>query len=177
MNRGVLLVPLSLAALLSASSVGCATATAPSKLRRIDAPRGVVTRLADLRLEPGTECVATLADGSVVRGRLESISAAAIGLNTGGRSPTTGPRVLPETALVTVGRVVGMSKPSRAWLGAGIGVLVSLPLSISRVGDASVIGALLGTLVGRNIGDAHIEVLFERRRESGLMSPTAPQER
>lgn len=154
---------MSLVALLSASAVACATATTTAKLRRVDAPRGVVTRLADLRLEPGTECVVTLTDGSVLRGRLESVSADALGLNTDGPGPTTVSRVLPEANLVAVGRVVGMSKPSRAWLGAGIGVLVSLPFSVSRVGDASVIGALLGTWVGRNIGDAHIEVLFERR--------------
>jgi hypothetical protein len=162
MSRDASILQLSLGVLLSASFVACATVTPASKLRRVDAPKGIVTRFADLRLEPGTLCVVTLAGGSVLQGRLDSVSADALVLAPDGRPGTTGTRTMSETDVVSVGRVAGMSKPARAWLGAGIGVLVSLPLSISSVGDASVIGALVGSWVGRNIGDAHVVILFER---------------
>ena len=164
MSRDLLLLRGSIGVLFLASSVCCATATATSKLRRVEAPRGMATRLVDLRLELGTECVVTLTDGSVLRGRLESLSADTLGINTEDRDKATGTRVLPEGDLMSVGRVVGKSKPARAWLGAGVGLLVSLPLSISMVGDRMIPAALIGTWVGRNTGDERIELLFERVR-------------
>ena len=57
-------------------------------------------------------------------------------------------------------------------MGAAIGVVVSLPLSMSKVGDTALIGALLGTLVGRHIGDQHVEVLFVTPRAPALSQAT-----
>ena len=121
-----------------------------------------MTRLADLQLASGTETVVTLTDGSVVRGRLQSASADASSIVIKGADNTAAARTVIETDIVSVGRVVGRSKPAREWTGIGIGVLVSLPLSLSRIGDASLIGASLGALVGRHAGDARIEIVLKR---------------
>ena len=152
--------------MLSIGALGCATATPIAKLRRVDSSSGVVSRLADLRVSAGTLCAVTLADGSTLRGRVVSVSAGALELNPDPPEPPASSRVLSEADIISVGRLVGMTKPARAWVGAAIGAAVSLPLSMSKVGDLALIGALLGTLVGRHIGDQHVEVLF--------VSPRAP---
>jgi hypothetical protein len=156
-------VSVSLGVLLAAGAAGCASATATSSLRRTDARQGVVTRFADLKIATGTDTVVTLTDGSVVRGQLQSVSAEALSIAIEGPDRATETtRTVTEANVASVGRVVGRSKPQREWIGAGIGVLVSLPLSVSRFGDASLIGAGLGALIGRHIGDAHVEILFKR---------------
>lgn len=155
-------VRVSLGVLLATSAVGCATATATSNLRRTDARQGVVTRFADLKIAASTDTVVTLTDGSVVRGQLQSVSADALSIAIEGPDGVTATRTLTESSVVSVGRVVGKSKPQRAWIGAGIGVLVSLPLSVSRFGDMALVGAGLGALIGGHFGDAHVEVMFKR---------------
>jgi hypothetical protein len=156
------LVRASLGALLAVSVAGCATATATSKLRRSDAREGVVTRLADLRIDAGTDTVVTLTDGSVVRGRLQSFSADALSIAVEGPDKVTTTRTVTEPDVVSVGRVVGKTKPQRASTGAGIGFLACLPLGFSRTGDLSLICAGLGSLIGRRLGDARVEIMLKR---------------
>lgn len=155
-------VRLSFGVMLAVCAAGCSVATTTANLRRADAPRGVATRLADVSLAAGADTVVTLTDGSVVRGRLQSSSTDTLSIVVRDADKHTTTRTLIETDIVSVGRVVGMSKPAREWTGAGIGVLVSLPLSLSRIGDASLIGASLGALVGRHAGDARIEIVLKR---------------
>lgn len=160
MTVQVSLVRASLGVLLAASAGGCATATATSNMRRSDARKGVVTRFADLKIAAGTDTVVTLTDGSVVRGQLQSVSAGALTIAIEGSDKVKATRAVTEPNVASVGRVVGKSKST--WIGAGIGVLVSLPLSVSRFGDAALIGAGIGGLIGSHFGDAHIEVMFKR---------------
>ena len=103
MSRHPSLLPVLLGVVLAASTVGCATATATSHLRGSDAPRGVVTRLADLRIAPGTDTVVTLTDGSILRGRLQSVSADALSIAIEGPDKTTAIRTVTDLAAL-IGR-------------------------------------------------------------------------
>ena len=65
--------------------------------------------------------------------------------------------------VVFVARLVGKSKSRRGWIGAAVGALASLPLSISMPGDMMIPAALAGAGIGRATGDSRAEVIFERR--------------
>lgn len=74
-----------------------------------------------------------------------------------------------------VARLVGESKIKRGWIGAAIGVVVSLPLSVSVVGDMMIPAALAGAAIGRSTGDARAEIVYERKPVPLL--PDDPQSR
>ncbi len=114
-------------------------------------------------MRPGAECVITLKSGAVIRGLAVGIDADSIDVvmkKTPG-NPETTVTVL-ESEIASVGQVVGVSKAKRGWVGAGLGALASLPLSMSMVGDAMLIGGLLGAWIGRNTGDSRIEIVMQR---------------
>ena len=157
--RSVALAVASLVAI--ETGAGCA-ATAPDRLRVVTAPRGVVTRLADLDLEPGTVCRVTLVSGSNVHGRLVSLTPSELVLGQAVQGRPDRLTTLPDAEIVRVARVVGFSKPARSCLGAVVGSLLSLPFAISQFADMVVPGAILGSLLGRGTGDSRLEVLLQR---------------
>lgn len=148
------------AALTSALTSGCAQATPTHRLQMVPTEAAAATSLSDVRLRPGADCVVALTSGDLVRGALVQIDAGAIVLDVPG--PPRGQRRLADADIASVGRVVGRSKPRRAWTGALIGAVLSLPLSISEPGDAVLVGAFLGGLLGGRTGDSRIEILLRR---------------
>ena len=145
--------------LIAAGESGCAAAR-PLPLVR-PANSAAVTNLADLRLEPGTQCLVGLIGGGKLRGTCESNSDDRLELRWWDET-----RSIPHAEITLVARVVKMSKGTRGWVGAGIGALVSLPLGISMVGDMMIPAAIVGALIGRATGDSRAEVLFERPASS-----------
>jgi hypothetical protein len=74
-----------------------------------------------------------------------------------------------------VGRVKGRSSTTRGWIGAAIGAAVVAPFGISMTGDMTLLGAVVGGIIGRNSGNSHVEVLFERSRPGGARpAPIGP---
>ena len=147
--------------LVALSESGCAGAR-PLPIVR-PASSAAVTNLADLRLEPGTQCLVGLLGGGKLRGTCESNSGDRLELRWWDETRAAERQLgIPHADITLVARVVKMSKGTRGWLGAGIGALVSLPLGISMVGDMMVPAAILGALIGRGTGDSRAEVLFER---------------
>lgn len=145
--------------LVALSESGCAGAR-PLPIVR-PASSATVTNLADLRLEPGTQCLVGLLGGGKLRGTCEGNSGDRLELRRWDET-----RSIPHAEITLVARVVKMSKGTRGWLGAGIGALVSLPFGISMVGDMMVPAAIVGALIGRATGDSRAEVIFERSATS-----------
>ncbi len=58
--------------------------------------------------------------------------------------------------------VVGRSRPTRAWIGFATAAVLALPLSISMVGDLTLIAGGLGAWVGSSTGDSRVELRLER---------------
>lgn len=120
------------------------------------------TRLADLRLPPGTNCLVQLESGETVRGKCDDVTQDELELRSRDATGVLAKRSIPQADVVLVARVVKMSKGARGCLGAAIGALVSLPFGISMVGDMMIPAALLGAVIGRSTGDERAEVVFER---------------
>lgn len=159
-NKPPLAVFRAISAVIVALAIGCAH-TPTERLRVAPSRSGPVSTLADLTIQPGTECVLRLKSGQSVRGVLLELNRDSIALEVeanGSRSTM----MFSEADLVSIGQVVGMSKPQRGWIGAGLGALASLPLSISMIGDAMLIGGALGALIGRSTGDSYIEIVLQR---------------
>jgi hypothetical protein len=139
---------------------GCAATPTP-RLKTFPAEAGPVVGLSDVRLSPGADCVVGLTSGGLVRGRLVRIDVDAVVIDTGRLDGDATQRVS-DADIASIGRVVGRSKPARAWIGAVAGALLSLPLSISMPGDAILVGGLIGGALGRASGDARIEIVLLR---------------
>ena len=151
--------------LFAVGESGCAAAR-PLPLVR-PANSAVVTNLADLQLQPGTQCLVGLVGGERLRGTCESNSGDRLELRWWDETRAAErQRSIPHADITLVARVVKMSKGTRGWLGAGIGALVSVPFGISMVGDMMVPAAIVGALIGRATGDSRAEVLFERSSTS-----------
>jgi hypothetical protein len=153
--------PRLLVLIIAVGESGCAAARPLPLVRPVNS--AIVTNLADLRFEPGTQCLVGLHGGGTLRGTCES--------NSGDRLELRwwdGTRSIPHAEITLVARVVKMSKGTRGWLGAGISALVSVPFGISIVGDMAVPAAIVGALIGRATGDSRAEVLFERPGEPPL---------
>lgn len=153
--------------LVAIVAAGCATAPDAIPLQRD--PRAVVHDLADLRLEPGTRCLVGLMGGGTIRGAFLRISDDRLDLRLDDKEGTPTRRV-DHSDVVFVVRLIGRSKSTRGWIGAAVGALVSLPLSISMPGDMIIPAALAGSAIGMATGDSRAEVVFERRDR-----PTAPR--
>jgi hypothetical protein len=136
---------------------GCAS-TPPDRLRVVTSPQGVVTRLADLTVSNGTACMVSLVAGGHVNGKVVSMTPTELVLDVGGGTR----KVVAEADIARVARLRGGSKSKRAKIGAAAGAVASLPLSMSMVGDAMLVGALVGAMLGRNTGDARLEVVLQR---------------
>ena len=136
----------------------CASAT-PLRLDR--STRSATRALGDVTLPDGTECLVLSSGGEMVRGRIVRLSDP-LELEVRDRQGTVSRRSLAHADVVLLAKVVKMSKAKRGWVGAAIGAAVSIPFGISMVGDMVVPAALLGSLIGRNTGDSHAEVVFER---------------
>ena len=146
---------------LSAVSAGCATPTGPVPLRH--SASSPATALGDVRLAPGTRCIAHLANGEVVRGRFADVSGDRVALDVDHGDGTTGRRVIHQAELDLLARMITMSKRKRAWIGAGISVLAAFPFGVTYVGDMSVPAAIAGAVIGHNTGTERGEVVYERR--------------
>jgi hypothetical protein len=70
-------------------------------------------------------------------------------------------RRIAHADIVLVAKVVPRSR--RVRLGAAIGALLSLPLSISMVGDGLLLGAIAGGLIGYHSGTPQADVVFARQ--------------
>ena len=146
---------------LSAVSAGCASPTGPVPLRHSASSRAA--SLGDVRLAPGSRCIAHLASGEVVRGRFADVGVDRVALDVDLGGGTTGRRVVHQAELDLLARMITVSKQKRAWIGAGIAVLVAIPFGVTYVGDMSVPAAIAGAVIGHNTGTERAEVVYERR--------------
>jgi hypothetical protein len=140
---------------------GCAHAT---PIPRVVASRNApVTRLADLHLSIGTDCIVVLTTGGALRGYVSSVTPDALALQL--RDVDVAPSVstIQERDIATVATVVGWSRRARGWLGAAIGAAASLPFAISMFGDMMVPAGILGALIGRGTGDVRAEIVLQQR--------------
>jgi hypothetical protein len=149
-----------LALFITLCSAGCASMPRTPALVR---PAGLaLQQVADLRLPRGTETMVGLLSGDVLRGSLERITADRLDLRSIASAGGTIVHSVNHADIAFVARVVGTSKRTRAWLGAVIAAVASVPLGISMIGDMVVPAAIIGSLIGRGTGDSRAEVLFER---------------
>jgi hypothetical protein len=147
---------------------GCATK--PLSVRR---PSGMphVPRLCDVAVTAGTDLYLELDDGATARGRLDRLTCEVVELVP----PATRRVVIKTDEIALAGRVKGRSSTARGWIGAAIGAAVVAPFGISMTGDMVVLGAVAGGLIGRNSGNSHVDVVFERTRSNGgRPSPIVP---
>jgi hypothetical protein len=107
-----------------------------------------------MRCDPGI--------GPSVHGRLVSLSSPELEIAESVDGAPERLNVLADADITRVARVAGKSKPARACIGAAAGALLSLPLSISMVGDMMMPAAILGSLLGRGAGDSRLEVVLQR---------------
>lgn len=151
---------------LALGNAGCASVT---RTPPIDRPTGLaVTRLADLRLPRGIDCIVRLVSGETVRGALEGVTQDRLGLRSRDTTGAITQRSIDHADIALVARVVKLSKGGRGWLGAAIGAVASLPFAISMFGDMMVPAAIVGALIGRGTGDSRAEVVFERQQASPI---------
>ena len=146
--------------LLAFLTTACATAPDAIPLQR--GWRSIAHELTDLPLEPGARCLVGLMGGQTIRGVFLRMSDDRMDLRLDDEEGTPTRRV-DHNDVVFVARLVGKSKVTRGWLGAAVGALVSLPLSISMPGDMMIPAALVGSAIGMATGDSRAEVIFERR--------------
>lgn len=146
--------------LVLAIASGCARTTPTHKLRMVPVDTGPALSLSEVRLSPGADCVVGLTSGELVRGRLVRFDTDAVVLDL--QTPGAEEHRVIDADIATIGRVIGRSKPRRAWIGALVGAVLSLPAALSMPGDAIVVGGLLGSLVGRATGDSRIEIVLRR---------------
>ena len=139
-----------------------ACATAPDAIPLHRGPRPIVHDLADLSLGPGAPCLVGLMGGQTVRGVFLRTTTDRLELRLDDREGTPTRRI-DHVDVVFVARLVGTSKSTRGWIGAAVGALVSLPLSISMPGDMMIPAALAGSAIGMATGNSRAEVIFERR--------------
>ena len=102
-----------------------------------------------------------LTAGELIRGRLVRVEVDAVVLDASRHGGDATRRVF-DADIASIGRVVGRSKPGRGGIGALVGAVLSLPLSMSMPGDAIVVGGLVGNLAGRATGDSRIEIVLLR---------------
>ena len=150
-------MPRFVAAALLIALVSGACASKPLSVRR---PSGLpqVPRLCDVAVPLGTDLYVERFDGSTARGRLDRLTCEVLELVP----PATRRVVIKTDDIALAGRVTGRSSTARGWIGAAIGAALVAPFGISMVGDMVVPGAIVGGLIGRNTGNSHVEVLFER---------------
>jgi hypothetical protein len=139
-----------------------ACATAPDAIPLHRGPRPIVHELADLPLEPGARCLVRVMGGQTIRGVFLRMGNDRLEVRLDDREGTPTRRI-DHRDVVFVARLVGKSKSTRGWIGAAVGALVSLPLSISMPGDMMIPAALAGSAIGMATGDSRAEVIFERR--------------
>ena len=152
-------IPLWSAVILAVAAGGCATVVVPC-VPPCRPP--MASSLTELRLAQGTQVVVELVGGETVRGVVKDMRPAELEVlarNSGAQAR----RTITEPEIRTIGRVVGMTKRKRRWLGAAVGALASLPFSISMFGDMVVPGAIAGALFGSGSGNLREEIIFERR--------------
>lgn len=149
-------------AVVTALQAASACASTPvQRLPVVTAPQGAAKRLGDVTLPPGTACLVTLVSGKAVHGLVVSLTADQLVIDRiEGVSPHR--TAIPEADIARIARVTGRSKPFRGRLGAAIGAVASLPLSMSLVGDAILLGAVVGNVIGRRTGDSRLEVVLRR---------------
>ena len=148
--------------LLLLALLAAACATAPDAIPLHRGPRPIVHDLADLPLDPGARCLVRLMGGETIRGVFLRMGHDRLELRLDDREGTPTRRI-DHSDVVFVARLVGKSKSARGWIGAAVGALVSLPLSISMPGDMMIPAALAGSAIGMASGDSRAEVIFERR--------------
>jgi hypothetical protein len=148
--------------LLLVALLATACATAPDAIPLNRGPHSIVHELADLPLEPGARCLVREMGGQTIRGVFLRMSKDGLELRLDDREGTPTRRI-DHNDVVFVARLVGKSKSTRGWIGAAVGALVSLPLSISMPGDMMIPAALAGSAVGMATGDSRADVIFERR--------------
>jgi hypothetical protein len=148
--------------LLLVALLATACATAPNAMPLHRNARPIVHDLAHLQLEPGARCLIGLTGGGAIRGVFQRMRDDRIELRLDDREGTPTRRV-DHGDVLFVARLVGKSKSKRGWIGAAVGALASLPLSISMPGDMMIPAALAGAGIGRATGDSRAEVIFERR--------------
>jgi hypothetical protein len=151
---------LGLLILVAVGESGCAAAR-PLPIVR-PAHSAAVTDLADLQLQPGTQCLVGLAGGEKLRGKCESNSRDRLELRWWDEAYAERRRSIPHPDITLVARVVKMSKGTRQCIGAAIAALISVPFGISMIGDMVIPAAIVGALIGGATGDSRAEVLFER---------------
>lgn len=139
---------------------GCAF-TPPGRLAVVTPPdEPPTTQLEDLRVPEGTRVVVYRRDGEVLSGRLRRLDATGVQLAPEGDAKT--PRVVPDEEIQRVGVIVGRSRPARAWMGFAVAAVLSLPLSMSMVGDAVLLAGGLGAWAGSSTGDSRVELRLDR---------------
>lgn len=151
-------MPRPVAALLALVLTAC-SATPPARLAVVTPATSVPSELAHLDLAPGTSLVVYRRSGDVVAGRLRHVSHDAVALAPVGDGAAL---VVPDADIERVGVLIGRSRPARAWIGFAIGAVLSLPLSLSMVGDAVLIVGGLGAWVGGATGDSRVEIRLAR---------------
>ena len=150
------------ACLLLVTLLATACATAPDAIPVQRGPSAIVHDLSSLPLEPGARCLVKTMGGQTIRGVLLRVTADRLELRLDDKEGTP-TRRLNHGDVVFVARLVGTSKSTRGWVGAAVGALVSLPLSISMPGDMMIPAALLGAAIGMASGNSRAEVVYERR--------------
>jgi len=144
-------------------NAGCASAPASAvSLQRPGTPPAA--SLADVRLSPGTVCIVHLASGAAMRGRLAHVSGDRIELDVESANGAPDRRVIDDTEVDVIARMMTMSKGKRARIGAFVGALASLPFGISQVGDMVIPAAIAGAVIRHHTGSERAEIVFERRR-------------
>jgi len=156
--------------LLALAATGCAPATSTVRVQPGREP--VASRLADVVLPPGTEVVVQLTNGVSVggtvggfdSGRLDLLIAAS-GTHSGLAQPGTAQpavRAIAADEIQTLARVVRPSQAKRRRLGAVIGAALTVPLSMSMIGDMIIPGAIAGGLIGHQSGKPRAVIVYER---------------
>jgi hypothetical protein len=120
----------------------------------------VAATLIEVKLPQGTECLVRLISGQVVRGRFAGVTADQFELNVGDVDRPWHRRIA-HADIVLVAKVVPRGR--RVRVGAAIGALVSLPLSISMLGDGVLLGAIAGGLIGYHPGTPRADIVFARQ--------------
>jgi hypothetical protein len=118
------------------------------------------TKVTEVKLSPGSECIVKRESGAVVRGRFVQMTADQFELNVGAVDVPWHRRIA-HADIVLVAKVIPRRRRTR--LGAAIGALVSLPLSISMFGDMMVPAAIAGGLIGYHTGESRADIVFERQ--------------
>ena len=133
-----------LAVVMALQSASACASTPVHRLPVVTSPQGAASRLGDLTLPPGTTCLVTLVSGKTVQGITVALTADQLVIDSV-EGVSSRRRAIADADIARIARPTGRSKPFRGAMGAAIGAVVSLPLSMSMVGDAMLIGASWAT--------------------------------